>query len=304
MIIKSSVFILGAGASVPYSYPTGFELQEEIKNYLKNVDLQPDKEVQLKLWDDLGFKLIQLKKFYTDFSHSATYSVDKFLERRPDHIELGKLLIAFVLKKKEHAYSLAINLKESNWYADLANRLDMAPDNVSGLKVSFVTLNYDRSLEYFLYNMLKHKTTDEVKALEAFKSIKIIHVYGGFNNFPWESEGISYDDVVTKDILTKYSSGIKIMSDERQTDDLKKAQEFISLAHNVYFIGFGYDRKNLERLGFQYHQSMGQNIEYLTGTAFGMKNTEINDAEDFTQGVIAPSTVTIMDFIDSYVKYV
>ncbi len=39
MARESNVFILGAGASVSYGYPTGFELNERIKDFLRKYSL-------------------------------------------------------------------------------------------------------------------------------------------------------------------------------------------------------------------------------------------------------------------------
>lgn len=307
MINKKTVFILGSGASAPFNYPTGFELQEEIKQFLRNVPkgenilLPKNSSYQPALWNELGFSREKLLMFFNDFSHSATYSMDKFLERRPDHMDLGKLLIAYVLKQKEQAHLLHGGLREDNWYAELANRLDFTPDNINDFKLSFINFNYDRSLEYFMYYLLRNKTTDINKAHEAFKRMEIIHVYGGFGNFPWDEGGIPYDYNVTPEILKRFANGIKIMSDERDTEELKISKELIDKADYIYFIGFGYDENNLKRLGVSYRiLKRGR----FSGTAFNLKPSDRIRVTEYLHGIsLAKSNETIMNFLDQYVYY-
>ena len=102
-MIAYTVFILGAGASVPYGYPTGFELNEKIKNFLLNrpeslgVAAKSQFE-EFKVLFDLEYTIENLKKFYDALSKSVTISIDKFLENRPDLLELGRMLIVYELK--------------------------------------------------------------------------------------------------------------------------------------------------------------------------------------------------------------
>jgi len=169
---ENTVFILGAGASAPYGYPTGFQLSQDIKISLQNMhsDKQSWQSEQKKLFavfNELGYGLEQLQQFYRCFLGAAAYSVDKFLERRPDHKELGKLLIAYVLKSKEDSHKLLIKLQEDNWYAELFNRLDVTVDNIAHCRISFLTFNYDRSLEVFLHSILESRTTKSSEAVIA-----------------------------------------------------------------------------------------------------------------------------------------
>ncbi|MDP8212247.1 MAG: hypothetical protein P9X22_03015 [Candidatus Zapsychrus exili] len=135
MFLEKTVFILGAGASVPYSYPTGFRLNEEIKSLLANFPESPQhcsKEMleHFIFFNKLGYKPNDLKNFDEALRDSARYSIDKFLEKRKDCLELGKILIAYVLKKKEFKHLLSIDLDSKNWYAKLFDMLDTSVDNI------------------------------------------------------------------------------------------------------------------------------------------------------------------------------
>lgn len=327
MIKTDSVFILGAGASVPYGYPTGFELAEGIKNFLLNFPYDP-KVVPKDMMEVHNFfnllvnPLPKLEQFYDALLKASTYSIDKFLENRPDYLELGKLLITYMLKKKEHEFDLFINLKEKNWYAELFNRIDANVENISKNRISFITFNYDRSLEFFLYNLLKSRSIKEdVDILKVFHSIPIIHIYGSLGCFPWESScAIPYSYEFIPDHIKKMATNIQIMSDEAETEELRAAHKLLDQAKNIYFIGCGYDFKNLNRLKI---------IEYarrkvIMGTAIGVplslrkeielffnlsirfdskKNKKIYTKLPDSAILLANQDETIMDFLDKYVTF-
>ena len=136
---KNTVFILGAGASVPYGYPTGFDLSQQIKGYLGNLVTESlgMHEHLAPMLRELGHGIKELKEFYECFFGAATYSIDKFLENRPDFGMLGKLLIAYFLKVKEGPNLIFNRLRENNWYAELFNRLDVTVDNAKKLQHFF-----------------------------------------------------------------------------------------------------------------------------------------------------------------------
>jgi len=327
MIMDDSVFILGAGASAAYGYPTGFELAEEIKNFLRNFLYDPKFASKEKadlngFFNQLVTPLSRLEQFYDSLLKASTYSIDKFLENRPDYLDLGKLLIAYMLKKKENDYALFIKLKHDNWFAELFNRIDANVMNISKNRISFITFNYDRSLEFFLYNLLKSRSTKgDNDILQAFRSIPIIHVYGSLGCFPWENScGIPYSYEFTPDQIKKMAANIEIMSNETETEELKAAHKLLNQAKKIYFIGCGYDFKNLNRLKI---------IEYaegktIRGTAKGIPLTLRNEITTFFNVEIqvnsgdggkisimrpqvnislADSNDTIMDFLDKHVVF-
>lgn len=285
MIKTDTVFILGAGASSPYGYPTGFELVQEIKIFLKNFPFDPreipkDKLEIHKFFKQLVNPLSELSNFYDALLRTATYSIDKFLENRPDYLELGKLLIAYMLKQKENEYRLFTELKEKNWYAELFNRIDANIENIFENRISFITFNYDRSLEFFLYSMLKNRTTKKEKdVLKAFNAIPIVHIYGTLGCFPWSNSnnGISYSYKFSSDDIKMMATNIQIMNNERETDELRNAQKLLSNAKNIYFLGFGYDFINMKRLKILKYARK----KNINGTAKGIPPTQRKEIEGY-----------------------
>ena len=317
MIEKNTVFILGAGASVTYGYPTGFQLSQEIKVSLQNINtrLPEIQEGLLPMFNKLGYDIKELTEFYKCFLGAATDSVDKFLENRPDFEMLGKLLIAYFLKRKENSHQLFIGLQESNWYALLFNKLDITVDNIKNYNISFITFNYDRSLEFFLNSFLKNRTTKNSEfVFEVMECFPIVHVYGSLGNLPWkDANGIEYDYHVDHSQLKRMAGGIDIMSSERDSSQLKRAYELLFNASYIYFIGFGYDETNLRRLKIQ--DCMKDKT--IKGTSVGIQESRRSEIFNFfdlglrdiykgTSGPcirLADEKTDIIEFLNSYVFF-
>ena len=85
MIENSTVLILGAGASTPYGFPTGEEL---ITGILRGLNSNPQKSRLM----DAGFESAEINKFRVDLKGSKTFTIDAFLEYRPDMAKIGKFL--------------------------------------------------------------------------------------------------------------------------------------------------------------------------------------------------------------------
>jgi hypothetical protein len=94
MISRRTVFVLGAGASYPYGFPTGEELVNAI------VAL-PRIATSLKLLMMEGDSADDVSRFVQDLADSDDPSVDSFLEYRPNYLRIGKLAIAMCLVNKE-----------------------------------------------------------------------------------------------------------------------------------------------------------------------------------------------------------
>jgi len=128
-------------------------------------------------------------------------------------------------------------------------------------------------LEFFIYNVLKERTTKSQDIIvSAFNSIPIVHVYGCLGNLPWSKDGgIEYSYEFEPEDIKKMASGINIMSEERETEELKKAHELLRDAKNIYFLGFGYDELNLDRLEITKY---GINKK-MRGTSYGLSEKDL-----------------------------
>src|SRR5262245_43457196 len=101
VLSKRTVFVVGAGASVPYGYPTGRDLVTEVLTSLAGTHNN-----RAFLESECEFTRHELNRFRDELLRSGKNSVDAFLEHRPDHLNVGKAAIANVLIQKESEESL------------------------------------------------------------------------------------------------------------------------------------------------------------------------------------------------------
>ena len=215
MIGKETVFILGAGASAPYGFPTGRRLLLNIVHGLKNAGFP-----LASYLIDAGFDFKTLNEFSNNLFLSNQPSVDAFLENRTEYIEIGKAVMAASLIPCETRDSLQRG-KDLKWYEYLFTRMGTTLEEFNASKVSFITFNYDRSLEYSLLGALMFShglSRDEATLLLSKK--KIIHVYGQLAKPDFLSEnGRAYTNEVDNDAIQKCLSDIRIYTEESSGND-------------------------------------------------------------------------------------
>lgn len=261
MIKTNIVFILGAGSNEPFGFPSGTGL---LKIILENIDNSD----WAYLLEYFGISKRQVREFKTALLRSNVPSVDTFLEHRPEFLKIGKLAISLALIPFEDEEKLFdIKMRGNNWYEYIFTKMDTNFDNWENNKVSFITFNYDRSLEHYFFESLKAKygKSDEECAVKLNK-IPIIHVHGQLGVLPWqEGESREYFHKPDEFMLKKTTEQIYIVSEVEDTNsEFKKAYDCMKDAKRIYFLGFGYNDTNLRRLKIQDFSTRG----IIYGTAF------------------------------------
>jgi hypothetical protein len=268
MIKRKLVLVLGAGASMPYGFPSGVGLRDELVRELESGGTQMFARLV-----DSGCKQGQIKEFRLALKTSGKYSVDAFLEHRPEFLDVGKKAIAHALMNRERDERLAAPVNGHSWYQYLFNKLNARFDDFDKNSVSVITFNYDRSLERYLFTSLSASYgKKDGQCVEKLQSIPFVHVYGQLGQLPeLASVGISYGAEVSNENLRACAAGIQIVHEDI-TDNprFRRAHELLVEAERVCFLGFGYDFTNLERL-MAYRPRSGQ---VLQGTAIGLTPAE------------------------------
>ncbi len=296
MIDNKTVFILGAGASMPYGFPLGQLLKDTIARYYGTV--------HPKYISEMGFDESQMNKFAEALSNSPLTSVDSFLESRPDFIEIGKTCIGAELLVAENEnrlfkywqdkrYSLWEKMKkpdfkvghgdfenDGSWYQELFLLLKAPIDKFKQNNVVFITFNYDRSLEQYLYLSLKNTYgANDEQCRSIIKEVPIIHVYGHLGLLPWQAEPSGKDETSSY-IANRESSRISIAvknidiirQGETNLEKFNLAFEHLQSAKRICVIGFGFNEENIKRLRLpELKQS-----QRLYGTVYGLSTTDIS----------------------------
>lgn len=277
MIKNKVVLILGAGASAPYGFPLGTKLMTEVINNLQGQSRYNE------LLYEFGFTPYQQKQFASELRNAMQPSIDSFVQNRKDFLEIGKATIAASLIPYENTpdlmkrdFEMGSRPQNQRWYEYLLNLLG-TKDDFTENQLSIITFNYDRSLEFFLFNSLRPRfNINDAEAIKFIKSIPIVHAYGqlGAPSF-LDSNGRDYDTNVDSENLMKAIKGISLIYEDRDeakvTEDLRDAHLLIKDAKLLLFLGFGYHEKNIERLSLrEYYKG-----ETIIGTTFGRAPGEV-----------------------------
>ena len=180
MISQPTVFVVGAGASQPYGFPLGIDLLFEV------VGMMNDDLAQLTAMT--GIPQEKFRAFGAALFNSGKNSVDAFLEHRPDFIDVGKIATAHRLIWCENTNALLGRLN-GHWLRYVYGRMNAPFDEFGKNRISFITFNYDRSIEHFLYTALCNGYgKDPREVAEQLSTIPVVHLHGNLGALPWQSE--------------------------------------------------------------------------------------------------------------------
>lgn len=288
MIDTPTLFVLGAGASQPYGYPTGDKLRTDIINNFAsdfdNLDAGESTDNKVIFRESVG-------SFINNFDNSSLESIDKFLAINPQHYkDIGKIAITLSILKHENKsyFNEKISEAKEDWYKLLYNRMAencKNPDDhkyfFNNNKVAFITFNYDRSLEYYLYNSFFHSFNQESNNIrnniKNYVPFIIIHIYGSVGPLSLQDWYYSSPDYRRKydyfKMVQRRSEGIRVIGDERNGESINdQIKKLFQDYKRIFFLGFGYAPENLDIL------DLPNNIDpqyTIYGSAKGMTEKEI-----------------------------
>lgn len=274
MISQPTVFVVGAGASQPYNFPSGINLALEV------IQLTKCEPSVSRLSAITGMPTKAFREFGRALSESGKNSVDAFLEHRPDFVTVGKVAIAQVLIGREFT-DVLFTTNSGQWLRYLYERMNAPFDVFGANRVSFVTFNYDRNIEHFLHTALCNTYgKDPLQVANQLSSIPIVHLHGNLGPLPWQSErGRQYSPDIDARTLAVASSGIKIIHENlgvRGDKDFRRAKKLLSEADKVLILGYGFNAINTDRLGLR--DVIPDQLYAATG--FGLTGAEITSIKN------------------------
>ena len=280
MIRTRTLFILGAGASIPYGFPSGATLREWLCDITRRDSAQ-------HVINALGVTREEIGRFAGAFKSSGQLSIDSFLARRPDFKDIGKFCIAAELCRCEEPSAVKRLNNDDHWYTLLWEALQRDAQSVKDIPlnaVKIVTFNYDRSLEYFLFEAMRNtfpQVTDD-EALEVINSLNILHVYGSLGNFAAgpKADARTYYNPVDPTTLHIAAGGIRVIPEARDNDPIfARAQENVIWSQRICLLGFGFDLLNLARLDIPRalrDRGEANGFVWIVASAIGKTEAELN----------------------------
>jgi hypothetical protein len=330
MFREKTAFILGAGASYHYNYPTGEQLVKaaikkaqhlesfisqhiqtgfidacwpsyiaEKYNYNKNHNMVHPQS-RYELWEKTKS---ECKAFAQNLKHTNSLLIDYFLANNQELRGIGKLIVAWVIleceteyfskggnqnrikilensiigSKQKEASDLKHQLRNNgcpdDWCRFILHKLVTGwqeNEKLGNNQVTFVTFNYDVSLETILQRGLrsfgKELISDqEISDLFDEKNQRFLHVYGKICADVRESraylslESPPNNNVEQANLLkmghfqnwfdTAYeaSKNLKLVGIHEKPENketIEKAKQALLAAKNIFILGYGFDAEN------------------------------------------------------------
>jgi hypothetical protein len=252
MLTKQICLVLGAGASQPYSFPTGGQLMELIQG------TQPDE------WWPLakavtGFDKGDHEEFVKRLRISDVPSIDQFAGGNPESEKYPKALIAQFVGRMEISSNVLRNQRAVDWVSYLKHRIAHDVRQFAALKTKWphvITFNYDRSFEESMLQRLVHTFHDAYATpglvAKLLRQWQIVHVHGSLGDHPAFTEdgsGRPFAPTLEPAALEAAISRIILVHDAKaDSDEFTRARALIQESELVFFLGFAFDPDNLEKL--------------------------------------------------------
>lgn len=305
-----TLIITGAGSNLEHEFLTAKDLRKflifEYREYFLSLFSGLATPEERKLAAEQYAKQ-EIEEFSRVFLHSRLKSIDYFLQLNPKYAEVGKIGIVCAIARAESKSTFveeALKEVEGDWYTwlfneQIANQFQSQDLEkvLSEVPLRFVTFNYDRSIEHFLFRAIAHALPQEIirpiflpKAPD-LEFLNVRHMYGRIGRLPWQRETahhtvseryrrlMSYQEQdphlvygrIPRDNAIQYMHNINLIGERVQQDKTDIAKLF-KWADRIFFLGFGFAPENLEALNIAENLSPRHDV---FGTAIGFLDTEI-----------------------------
>jgi hypothetical protein len=197
-------------------------------------------------------------------------SFDLFLKKNPAFGRTAKIRIAQELSAAEYRAARGVG-RDETWVQYLYSRFmdGDSLDAFTGNKCTFVTLNYDRSLEFELTKMLSHSYGAPWKdAAAAVGAIQTIHLHGSIGPLPELERLYGAPPGTTK--LQEAARGILTLGEPGSEKEYEAASKCLSAAEVIFSLGFGFHQETIEKLGLRNATLV------VYGTCQGLTRSEVN----------------------------
>lgn len=278
MLERPTTFVIGAGAGVGIKMPTGNDLRSKISQalrfeydfgQLKHGEWVLERAIRDRAGDALN-EYFKAARYISDEIILAR-SIDDFIDANRDDAAVnfcGKLAIAWCLlqcERKSHLYfdqnsgekCFDVNRLESSWFMELFRIIQVPYSDLESIfkNATFVSFNYDRTLEHFFYHTIKRfYRLSDADASRVMNGMDVFHPYGTIGQIP------QYKPAPDK-VITTFGGGVGpaelngIVGGLRtytetidDSDDLSSIKRKIADTGKLVFLGFAFHRQNMNLL--------------------------------------------------------
>ncbi len=326
--MTKTVFILGAGSSASYGFPTGYDLLKIIIDgerkipieYHLNSELQDEAE-KFRIFNEY-YKLclnyysnninnsFNIKTFQKNLKLSGAQTIDTYLSSNSRSVadkEFGKYVISSIISFYENTDQVEKN-HEDNWIDYFLNhQISYQLEKFKEEPPQIITFNYDSLFEHKLALHLE-KQHGENEAIEYIrKNLVIKHVYGKLKEerYPQRSFTIKRRDKngnmiknpipenVDFNRIYEESKNIDFIRGEINETDVDENildyRTMLYTASNIYILGYGFDKFNNQIL-FKSSTELNRGKDKIHYTHFGLEDALIKKLNNFQS--ISTSEIT------------
>jgi hypothetical protein len=304
MFKKNTVVVVGAGASFEAGLPIGAKLKEEISNLTRYSFNYSGLESgngefysQLARMPEFSQDHRRIRQACAKISNGIGYvsSIDSFLEihaKDPDIQVCAKSAIVRIIAAHERGSKLNFDRGniynrldtgglQATWYLELAHLLFEKVDASSLARafepVSFISFNYDRCLEWFVFNALKGLySLEDAAAQRAIEGLRVLHPYGYIGPPRWlsASSGVDFGDELNGR-LGHAAKSVRTFTESADAEAIAQIKKAAANATTIVFLGFAFHPQNIELLRPQELS----NVSHIYGTSHGMSEPDRAEVE-------------------------
>jgi hypothetical protein len=240
-----TVFVLGAGCSVPYGFPTGAALKETVQEHLLDDQYAPARERFARH----GVPLARAAEIGRDLVHTRCDTIDEYLDGADsEEASAVKTIVASYLLERERWFARS-NVFPGDWIKPFSKwMMGTSEPTVGG--VAILTFNYDRTVECHLHRKIRADARKQ-RVAPRWKDIPfpILHLHGALGPTDGESDWwTALDADPTPDQVRAAAGAMLMVSDPILEDRWELARQFLREASRIVFCGFGYHKALLDRL--------------------------------------------------------
>jgi len=251
-IPNDTLFVLGAGASVPYGLPTGDGLRRLVTNIGAADAIGATIRAVCNQTDDHG----PLNAFQSDLAASEG-TIDEFVKDRNQFSDIAKASIAAQLMTMEDDAQLLParggRISKRDWLAVLLNAI-FADGRDRLNRLAFITFNFDDVLERRLYFALRARYGLEAgTAAELVRNMLILHLAGTLRELstdyftrqqPHSPRSTESFETAVRTAMNR----IQFVHEPRAQDEIDVARFLVLGAKLIVILGFGFNPTNLAAL--------------------------------------------------------
>jgi hypothetical protein len=179
------------------------------------------------------------------------------------------------------------NPKDGSLYALIWNALNKYPtakELADDMPFTFITYNYDRSLEHYLYKVMENFYCSQDEAFQQIIYDNIFHVHGCLgeyrSNLHSNDNCRNYVGRLDEDHVKLAANQIKVIHEVKDLPSDKEIQQRLHDAQRIVFLGCAFWEDNIKRLFDPYGEPGGPLDISTFGSTHGLTYLEANMAKE------------------------